>query len=121
MYIEQWTYYRVREQSVVTMAVQNYLLSDSVSMYIEQWTYYRVREQSVCNNAHSEFTYSLKEPNLVSMYIEQWTYYRVREQSVCNNAHSDDVQNNLLSERIKFSIHVHREVDILQGKRTISV
>ncbi len=66
-------------------------------------------------------TYILKEPNSVSMYIEQWTYYRVREQSVCNNAHSEVVQENLQAEGTKFSIHVHRAVDILQGKRTISV
>ncbi len=66
-------------------------------------------------------TYSLKEPNSVSMYIEQWTYYRVKEQSVCNNAHSEVVQNNLQAEGTKFSIHVHRAVDILQGKRIISV
>ncbi len=54
------------------------------------------------------------------MYIEQWTYYRVKEQSVCNNAHSEEL-NNLQTERTQFSIHVHRAVDILQGKRTISV
>ncbi len=52
------------------------------------------------------------------MYIEQW---RVKEQSVCNNAHSEVVQENLQAEGTKFSIHVHRAVDILQGKRTISV
>ncbi len=61
-----------------------------------------------------KITYSLKEPNSVSMYIEQWTYYRVREQSVCNNAHSEEVQNNLQPEGTKFSIHVHRAVDILE-------
>ncbi len=56
------------------------------------------------------------------MYIEQWTNYRIREQSVCNNAHSEVASlNNLQAEGAKFSIHVHREVDILQDKRTISV
>ncbi len=50
------------------------------------------------------------------MYIEQWTYYSVREQSVCNNVHREVVQINLQSEGTKFSIHVHRAVDILQGK-----
>ncbi len=55
------------------------------------------------------------------MYIEQWTYYRVREQSVCNDVHSEVVQINLQTDRTKFSIHVHRAVDILQVKRTISV
>ncbi len=59
-----------------------------------------------------------KEPNSVSMNIEQW---RVREQSVCNNAHSEIIQNILLPEGTKFRIHAHRAVDILQGKRTISV
>ncbi len=68
-----------------------------------------------------KLTYSLKEPNSASKYIEQWTYYRVREQSLCNNVHSEVVQSNLQAEGTKFSIHVHRIVDILQGKRTISV
>ncbi len=91
---------------------------NSVSMYIDQWTYYRVRERSVCINAHIKITYILKEPNSVFMYIEQ---YRVREQSVCNNANSEGVQNNLQAEGTKFSIHVHRAVDIfVQGKRNIS-
>ncbi len=45
-YIEQWTYYRVREQSVcITMLVTREL----------------------------KITYRLKEPNSVSMYIEQVT------------------------------------------------
>ncbi len=68
-------------------------------------------------------TYRLKEPNSASMHvhIEQWTYYRVREQSVCNNVHSEVVQENLQAEGTKFRIHVHRAVDILQGKKTISV
>ncbi len=68
-----------------------------------------------------ELTYKLTEPNSASMYIEQWTYYRLREQSVCNNVHREVVQINLHPEGTKFSIHVHRAVDILQGKRTISV
>ncbi len=57
MYIEQWTYYRVREQSVCNDAHSDFKITytlkeqNSVSMYIEQ---YRVREQSVCNNAHNE-------------------------------------------------------------------
>ncbi len=52
------------------------------------------------------------------MYIEQWTYYRVRKQSVCNNVHREVVQINLQAEGTKFR---DRAVDILQGKRTISV
>ena len=78
----------------------------------------------MCSNDHSEVvqkTYILKEPNSVFMCIEQWTYYRVREQSVCNNAHSEVVQSNSHTEGTKFSIHVHRAADMLQGKRTISV
>ncbi len=94
MYIEQWTYYRVREQSVCNNAhsevVQINLLAEGTKFSIH-------------------------------VYIEQWTYYRVREQSVCNNAHSEVVKINLQTEGTKFSIHVHRAVDILQGKRTISV
>ncbi len=69
-----------------------------------------------------KITYRLKKKNSVSnVNIEQWTYYRVREQSVCNIAHSEGVQNNLQAEGTKFSIHVQRAVDILKGKRTISV
>ncbi len=98
---------------------------NSVSMYIEQWTLQCKRTISACVTVLivSEFkiTYRLKESNSVSMYNEQWIYYRVREQSVCYNAHSEGVQNNLLPEGTKFSIHVHRAVDILQGKRTIIV
>ncbi len=37
-----------------------------------------------------------------------------------NNAYSEVVQNNSLSEGIEFSIHVHRAMDMLQGKRTIN-
>ncbi len=51
MYIEQWTYYRVKEQSVCNNA----------------------------HSEEFKITYMLKEPNSVSMYIEQWTYYRVKE------------------------------------------
>ncbi len=41
---------------------------------------------------------------------------------MCNNAHSEGVQNNLQAEGVKFSIHIHRAVDIfIQGKRIISV
>ncbi len=63
MYIEKWTYYRVKEEQSmwVTMLIVRlfkitYTLkeSNSVSMYRENWTNYRIREQSVCNNAHSE-------------------------------------------------------------------
>ncbi len=64
-----------------------------------------------------KLTYRLKEPNSASMYIEQWTYYRVREISV----YSEVVQINLHAEGTKFSIQIHRAVDILQCKRTISV
>ncbi len=53
--------------------------------------------------------------------MKQWTYYRVKEKSVCNNAHSEEVQNNLQPEGTQFSFHVHEAVDIIQGKRTISV
>ncbi len=47
MYIEQWTYYRVREQSVcnnahIVVIAQNNLQAEgtklAASMYIEQWT-----------------------------------------------------------------------------------
>ncbi len=48
MYIEQWTYYRVREQSVCNIAhsegvIITYRLKkqSSASMYVKQWTYYR--------------------------------------------------------------------------------
>ncbi len=78
----------------------------------------------MCNNAHSEgvkINLHAEVTQFSIMYIEQWTYYRVREQSVCNNAHSEVVQENLQAEETKFSIHVHRAVDILQGKITISV
>ncbi len=74
----------------------------------------------MCNDAHSEEVQNNLQPEgnqLSIMYTEQWTYYRVREQSVCYNAHSEVVQNNLQS----IQYHVHRAVDILQGKRTISV
>ncbi len=76
MYIEQWTYYRVREQSVCNNA----------------------HSEKVQNNLQAEGT------QFSIMYIEQWTYYRVREQSVCNNAHSEKVQNNLQAEGTQFSI-----------------
>ncbi len=65
MYIEKWTYYRVREEQ-----------SMCVTMLIVRLF---------------KITYILKEPNSVSMYIEKWTYYTIREQSVCNNAHSEVV------------------------------
>ncbi len=35
---------------------------------------------------------------------------------MCNNAHSEIVQNNIRSEETKFSIHVHKAVDILQSQ-----
>ncbi len=66
MYIEKWTYYRVREEQ-----------SMCVTMLIVRLF---------------KITYTLKKPNSVSMYIEKGTYYRVREeQSMCNNAHSEVV------------------------------
>ncbi len=37
---------------------------------------------------------------------------------MCNNVQSEVVQINLHPEGTKFSIHVDRAVDILQGKRT---
>ncbi len=50
MYIEQWTHYKVKEQSVCN------------------------------NDHSEEFkiTYSLKEPNSVSMYVKKWTHYKVK-------------------------------------------
>ncbi len=78
MYIEQWTYYRVREQSVCNNA----------------------HSEVVQNNLPTEGTQFS-----IHVYIEQRTYYRVREQSVCNNAHSEVVQNNLQTEETQFSIH----------------
>ncbi len=50
------------------------------------------------------------------MNIKQWTYYRVRKQSVCSNAHTEVVQNNLQTKGTRSSFHVHRAMDILQGK-----
>ncbi len=78
----------------------------------------------MCNNAHSEkvqINLHAEGTQFSIMYIEQRTYYRVREQSVCNNAHSEKVQINLHAEGTQFSFHVHEAVDIIQGKRTISV
>ncbi len=53
MYIEQWTYYRVRERSVCNIAhsevVQNNLQAEviqfSINAHRAWWTYYRVKEQ----------------------------------------------------------------------------
>ncbi len=75
----------------------------------------------MCNDVHSEVVQINLHPDSASMYIEQWTYYRLREQSVCNNVHSKVVQINLHTEGTKFSINVHKSMDILQVKRTISV
>ncbi len=129
MYIEQWTYYRVRKQSVCnnthSVVVQNNLHAKgtkfSIQVHRAVKTSQGIREQSVCNNAHSEGVQNNLHAEGTKFSIDQWTYYRVREQSVCNIAHSEVVQNNLQAEGNKFSIHVHRAVDILQGKRTISV
>ena len=72
MYIEQWTYYRVKEQSVCNNA----------------------------HSEEFKITYMLKEPNSASMYKEQWTYYRVREQSVNKNDHGELVQDNLCNKLV---------------------
>ncbi len=130
MYIEQWTYYRVREQSVCNNVHSEFKLTyrlkepNSASMYR---AYYRVREQSVCNNVHSEVVQINLHPEgtkfsiHVDRAVDKWTYYRLREQSVCNNVYSEVVQINLQAEGTKFSIHVHRAVDILHGKITITM
>ncbi len=47
------------------------------------------------------------------IYIEQRKYYRVREQSVRNKAYGEVDLDNLHPEGTKFSIHVHRAVDII--------
>ncbi len=91
MYIEQWTYYRVKEQSVCNNAHSEELNNlqaerTQFSIHVHRVVnIFKVKKQSVCNNAHSEefkITYTLKEPSSVSMYIEQWTYFRLKIISV---------------------------------------